>query len=335
MAVDLSGIPQLPDTGSIHEAASSMRTRAERVTDTYDNARWQWRLIENQIVSPDLHDEMVSALDVMQDFGLVVDISVDEVASALDEYAERIEGISSRYHAVMAEAQVCHAQPTTAEEAEAARERDERIQADVNELVRKLQEWEKDCADKIDEANRSDAVWDGGAATTPQGGAALTAVETLLDHLGMKENVREEMKAVVVMTDVSPVNMTVTMADGKVYEWHALSPEHTAFVEKEKIIDHEVRFHPDAKTALPPELKPIKHLLGPASISITAYSNFVDEWNDDLIENPDYSQLERVWSAVQSAGWGGSWRPRWILHRFRAGRSRSTALRAWCGSSGL
>ena len=114
MAVDLSGIPRLPDTVSIHRAASSMRVRAAGVTDTCDDARWQWRLIESQIVSPDLHDEMVTALDVLQDFGLVIDISVDEVAGALDEYAERIESITSRYQEEMAEAQICYAPPTTA-----------------------------------------------------------------------------------------------------------------------------------------------------------------------------------------------------------------------------
>lgn len=196
MAVDLSGLPRLPDSENLRRSVEAMRRRAREVAENCGDARAEWSLIGDVIHAPGMQDQLVSALDVMGDFAAVVHTAVDGTADAVEVYADRLDEIRPRYRSVMADAQLCYAQPSTPEEAEAARQRDQEIQARINELVRQLQEWKRECADGIERMNGSRELSDPGWVATPEAGAGVTALDTLLGHVDISKTTREEISAV-------------------------------------------------------------------------------------------------------------------------------------------
>ncbi|MEW1981640.1 glycine zipper domain-containing protein [Citricoccus sp. NPDC079358] len=310
MAVDLSGLPELPDTSALRSDATQIKTVGDDVDQNCIDTRNAWTPIDAAIISPTGQEQMVNALDVMLDYGDGVSLSTQAIEQALSDYCDEIDALKSRYEAAVGQAQMCWAE-STPEDPNHRENKEQAAQTEVNAVADLLLELEQTCADSITSANPA-APGPGGAGH-PSTGAVSSATQELLDRLRVDQYSFEILESVTIETRVSAFHLEIQMADGSRFSYSELSVEQsvttrsTRYDVAEVGLDTSRNPDPDAPSALgevPRWAKIGGNVLGALDIGLSLYGNYTEEYNQDLLENPDMTEAERRNSAVESAAWG-------------------------------
>ncbi len=189
--------------------------------------------------------------------------------------------------------------------------KEQAAQTEVNAVADLLLELEQTCADTIKAANPSAPGT--GAAGHPATGAASSSVQDVLERLRVDQYSFEILDSVTIETRVSAFHLEIQMADGSRLSYSELSVEQSVTTRStrtdvtETSLDTSRRPDPDTPNALgevPRWAKVGGNVLGALDIGLSLYGNYTEEYNQDLIENPDMTESERRGSAIESAAWG-------------------------------
>lgn len=297
MSVDLSGLPQLPDTGTLRSNATSIKNSAKAVKTLCDDAHTRWQGIQSCVSCNFGNEQIYSALNIAPEYGEGVKLSGKAVGLALDAYCDEIDGLKSRYNAAVADAQVCF-DPEA--ETPDGKNPEEEAQQEVNAVATLMAEMEQRCADSIKAADPGNATPVPNYPT-----AAGAAVGSTTETLGRLRTVDFEftVSASVTVRTLDYSRLEIHFADGS-----RLTSERLVLTETSVRADLSVRGtvpavdgSPRANTGGPPRWAKLGgNLLGFADIGITAWGASTDEWNDDLVEHPEYSDAERNFSVGKS-----------------------------------
>lgn len=291
MTVDLSGLPEFPDTGALRSDATAIHDAGKAFKDTADDARSSWREIAPWVVVPD-ETSLVNAFDKPQEMGEGLEGSTEVVKLALHQYCDDLESIKGEYDAAVSGGMACYSEESDAQEAQDA----------VNGVAEKMLQLEEDCANNIKHA-------DPGAApavpwSSPYDGMVRGAVTQALGQLRVPTyDFRFSAEVRVRTLDYSRIN--IAHADGTI-----IPAERIVLTETTIRADGRVRVPvPTVETQrfgnlpdVPPWLRKAGHFIPGVDYVITGANAFSQEWNDDLEQHPEMNWWERVGSAGQSAG---------------------------------
>lgn len=297
MSVDLSGLPELPDTGALRTSARSIRTAAASIGTECTDARSDWSSVSGVISCSYGNEEIHGAMRRMPDYGEGVKLSGAAVAGALEVYCDEIDALKSRYDAAVTDASVCF---DTSSEDGAADEQD--AQDEVNAVAGLLQAAEQRCADAITAADPGESTQ--APDYSDSASVAVSATKDALERLRTREH-RFTIARTVTTTSLDYSRLQIRFADGS-----TLTHERLALTRSSIRTEVTVRSqHPGVDTSRlgdvgePPRWARIGGAaLGVFDAGMTAWSAGTDEWNDDRIEHPEYSDQDRWLSAGKSAG---------------------------------
>ncbi|WP_313816197.1 hypothetical protein [Citricoccus sp.] len=303
MAVDLSGLPELPDTSALRSDATQIKTVGDDVDQNCIDTRNAWTPIDAAIISPTGQEQMVNALEVMLDYGDGVSLSTQAIEQALADYCDGIDALKSRYDAAVGQAQMCWAE-STPEDPNHRENKEQAAQTEVNAVADLLLELEQTCAESIKAANPA-APGPGGAGH-PSTGAVSSATQELLDRLRVDQYSFEILESVTIETRVSAFHLEIQMADGSRLSYSELSVEQSVTEHRTRVDVTTVDLASNrTPVGEPPRWAKIGgNFLSSLDIGLSVWGNGTEEWNQDLLENPDMSTGEQWGSAAQSAALG-------------------------------
>ncbi|WP_026818822.1 hypothetical protein [Arthrobacter castelli] len=301
MSVDLSGLPKLPDTSVLRDKAAAITTAADDVETLCDDCYTDWQPIQGAISCSYGEDVVYAAMNRMDEYGEGVSLSGKAVDSALTAYCDEVDGLRSRYEAAVADARVCYAPDATTDDGS---DPEQEAQDEINAVARQLKEMEQRCADSIKAADPSSSVVappNYPTSVAVAGGATKDALERL-----RVRDYRFTISHTVTTRTLDYSRLEVRFADGS-----SLTHERLVLTESATRVDVEVRGRTTGMdlspggggVGEPPRWAKLGgNVLGVLDVGMTAWSAGTDEWNDDLIEHPEYSDAEQWGSAAKSAG---------------------------------
>lgn len=303
MAVDLSGLPELPDTAALRADATQIETVGRDVDLNCTETRNSWTPIGGAITSPEGQEQMVGALEVLLDYGDAVSLSTRAIEQALSDYCDGIDALRSRYAAAVGRAKTCWVESTPDDPAYGLNQ-EQAAQDEVNAVARLLLDLERTCADAITAADAS--APEPGAAGHPSVGAASSATQDLLERLRVDRYSFDVLDSITIETRVSATHLEITMADGTRYSYSEISVDQSVIVEGRRVDVTTVGLD-DARRPIgePPRWAKLGgNALGALDVGLSLWGNGTEEWNQDLVENPDMTAGEQWGSAAQSATLG-------------------------------
>ncbi|GAA4367547.1 hypothetical protein [Paeniglutamicibacter cryotolerans] len=299
MSVDLSGLPELPDTGALREDALTLKEAAAALKALCGDCQTGWRPIQGTISCSNDQEAIYTALDRMDDYGEALDLSATVVASALATYCDEIDGLRNRYNAAVSASMVCYAPDATVD---GAQDPTQKAQDEVNAVAALMLGMEQRCADSIKAADP---------------GSSTPAPDYSRQDMALAVGAQEALKRLRTADFQFTVSITISIrtldyskleipyADGSL-----LTHERLVLTQSSIRTDVAVRgtapvfsSSPRATIGEPPRWAKIGgNVLGVLDVGLTAWGAGSDEWNDDLIDHPEYSERKQWDSAIKSAG---------------------------------
>ncbi|MEE1621851.1 hypothetical protein ACQ3I4_13805 [Zafaria sp. Z1313] len=299
MSVDLSGLPELPDTADLRGKARAVKTAGSRVATNADQARNAW-LPVNGFIDCDYGAEKIhNAMDEVPGYGEACELGTNAIREALYGYCEEIDGIRDRYNAAVADSMVCYAESTD-DDPNYRVNQEKAAQDEVNAVAAALLEMEERCAEVIRQVDPAH-VPDPGVFASPGSAVAYTAATTALEHLRVDRYVFDIVETIsITRLDVS--HLEILFADGSVLSRTEINLRQTVIQQRTRIDVVDARF---GIAGEPPSwAKWGGRFIEGADVLLSAWGNGAEEWNQDLIEHPEYTAEERWGSAAKSAAFG-------------------------------
>lgn len=308
MSVDLSGLPELPNTAALRASATSAGGAGDAFLANGTEARTAWAPISDAIACSYNPGAIHTAMDKVVVHCEAIELSAGVIESALDAYCDEIDGIKDRYNAAVAAAQVCHV-PSTDEDPHYAQTREAEAQTEVNAIATLMRAMEERCANTINAADPA-AVTSPGFASTAYVGSANTALTEALDRLRVdRYNIEVSTTIRVSTLDIS--RLEIDFADGSRLTYTQIDLRETVVQTRTLTPVTEVGLDGSRRATLgepPAWAKNGGKFLEGADVVLSAWGNYSEEWNEDLLQHPDMSGGEQFGSAAKSAvlGAGGS-----------------------------
>lgn len=299
MSVDLSGLPELPETGVLREDARALKDAATALKTLCDDCQSGWLPIQGTISCSNDQEAIYTAMDRMDDYGLALDLSATVVSAALATYCDEIDGLRTRYNAAVSASLVCYSPDATTDDGQ---DPTQKAQDEVNAVATLMQGMEQRCADSIKAANP------GSSTPAPdysrQDMALAVGAQEALKRLRTVD-FQFTISASITIRTLDYSKLEIRYADGSL-----LTHERLVLTQSTIRTDVTVRGtapgfdrSPRGTIGEPPRWAKVGgNTLGVLDAGLTAWGAGSDEWNDDLIDHPEYSTKEQWESAVQSAG---------------------------------
>lgn len=297
MSVDLSGLPELPDTGTLRDNATSIKDAAAAIQTLCDDSHTHWLGIQSCVSCNFGNEQIYSALNLAPEYGEGVQLSGKAVCLALEAYGDEIDGITERYNAAVSAARVCYAPDA---ETPDGKDPEEEAQREVNAVAALMAEMEQRCADSIKAA---DPGSDTPVPDYPT--AAGASVGATTETLGRLRSVDFEfnVSASVTVRTLDYSRLEIPLADGS-----RLTHERLVLTRTSIRADLSVQGTAPAvdgsrrgNVGEPPRwAKGAGNILTVVDTGMTAWGAATGEWNDDLVEHPEYSTTDQVVSAGKS-----------------------------------
>ncbi|MGD6979037.1 hypothetical protein [Citricoccus zhacaiensis] len=293
MSVDLGGLPAFPDTGALRAAAQGIRDAGKAISDRADEVKASWGDIQaNGYITSDTLDmgTVYAAADPVVDYGDAGKSGARAVYLAIDAYCDAMDGLRGAYDSAVAGASACYADVADEQEAQAA----------VNAVAQQMADLEEQCAHHIRAVN-PDTPYTPGQFAGPEAGATSAVVQEALEGHRVHRFTFDVVDTITV-TSVRYTDLQIEFADGSRLRYTELDLTQTRVETRTTVVVAADLPNP------PGWAKWGGRFLEGADVVLSAWGNYSEEWNQDLVENPGMTTAEQTGSAVKSAtlGAGGS-----------------------------
>lgn len=290
MTVDLSGLPEFPDTEALRQDAGALHTAGTAFQTTAESCRTTWLGIDPHLTVPG-EENVLAAFDRPVEMARALEASTEVVKLALRQYCDDLDALRGQYDAAVSGGMRCYADPSDAEDAQRA----------VNDVAQRMATLEQDCADNIRTADPvavPDARW-----ASPQDGMARNAVATTLQQLRVPA-FEFRFSATVQATTLDYSRINIAHADGTIIPSERLVLTRTTIQTDLRVRGRAPVLDPTRFGNVPDVpvwARRTAQFIPVVDYGITAYNSFAQEWGDDLEQHPEYSTTDRIFSAGRSA----------------------------------
>jgi hypothetical protein len=289
VSVDLSGLPAFPDTAALRDAGRAIEGAGQAISGKADDVKSTWAEIgANGYISSDTLDmaAVYAAADPVVDYGEASESGTRAVYLAIDAYCTAMEGLKGAYDSAVAGASACYAEEADAQEAQDA----------VNAVARQMADLEEQCAHHIKAVNPETPFTPGQFAGPAAGATSAMLQETLEGH--RVHRFTFDFVDTVTVTTVRYTDLQIDFADGSRFRYTELDLTETRIQTTTRVVGA-------ADLPNPPGWATWGgRFLEGADVVLSAWGNFTEEWNQDLVQNPGMTDGEQTLSAVKSAGLG-------------------------------
>lgn len=324
MSIDLSGLPDLPDTGAVRTDARSVADSGTRVATRGNDLAAHWRGLQGNYVAPE-QEIVYGAMDKVVPFTEETGAVTQSIRAALDSFADTVDGLRPRFEALRA-ATAAHDCTAPAEDETENVLAETRLRTECQTLIREFQAAEEACAAAIARSylvlpNAPGAMksWYYALGT----GVVDNAIQSIHRHNGQRFRI-----ALHPGSNQRGLNIDGSYTiriNGVPAQYFGrdtfMAPAIAALGHRsltlripelrEPVLNRAARRPPgpDGRTALVPDVpgwaKKASNTLGVVDAGVTIYSNAAQQWNEDQLAHPDYSTWERVGSAAKNVGFEG------------------------------
>lgn len=305
MSVDLGALPQLPDPDTIIADAALIAASGSRVAANGTDYVNIWNGIQPHYKAP----EETMVYDAMRPVTVFTDeaaVVTGLIQAALNTFAETVRGMQARHRALVAAAGVSYPE-STEDDPDYGKNKEAGVAADIAALAAEYAAAEKACATAVLQSDPAQLAGPPGFTDTPGWDVANEAAEEALDR------VRRERTRILIPAGTTQVT---TLQIGHVFvvnsDGTAVSVQRVVLTttDVQNYTQHDrtrLTFNPAPGTMVevPKFAKRTSNALGVLDIGIGLYANYSEEWNQDLVDHPEYTEAERRESAAKNAAFEG------------------------------
>ncbi|MCC3302026.1 hypothetical protein [Arthrobacter sp. zg-Y895] len=308
-------LPVLPDPDLIISDAALIAASGTRAAQSGNELVTIWNGVQPHYQAPEqsLVYEAMKPVTVFTDEAQIVTLLIE---SALNTFAEAVRGMQARHRELVSAAGTSYPESTD-DDPDYGKNKEAEVAAGISALAQEYAAAEEACAAAIRQADPAKLPDSPGFTDTPAWDIANDAADNVLTRIH-QERVRVTVSSTVHVQTLDISRVFITYADGTVVP--ATRATLTTTVEL-RIQQHEyertVLVANDELANMPPWAKRAGNALGALDIGLSIYDNVTEEWNQDLIDHPEYDTGERVASAAKNAafettgsvlgGAGGAW----------------------------
>lgn len=306
MSVNLGALPQLPDPDTIIADAALIAASGTRVAGNGTDYVNIWNNIQPHYRAPEesMVYEAMRPVTVFTDEAAIV---TSLIQSALNDFAETVRGMKSRHQALVTAAGASYPESTD-EDPDYGRNKEAELASDISALAADYAAAEKACATAILQSDPALMPGPPGFTDTVGWDVANEAAEEALDR------VRRERTRILIPDGTTPVTtleisrVFVVNSDGTSMAVQRVTLTTT---DVQNYTQHDITrltFNPapSAMSEVPKFAKRASNALGLLDFGLSMYGNYSEEWNQDLIDHPEYTEEERQASATQNAAFEGT-----------------------------
>ena len=343
MSIDLSGLPVLPDTGTIRTDARRVADCGTRVAERGKDMAAAWHGIQGNYLAPE-QETVYGAMDKVIPFTDETGAVTQSIRSALDAFADTVDALRPRFEALRA-AVAAFSCAAPAEDETEDLQAEMRLRAELQALINEFRAAEDACAAAIakgylimPEAPGPMTSWYYALGTGLVDHAAQSIHRhngrtfRIVLHPGSNQRARNIDGSYTIRINRRPAyyfSRDTFMAPAIAALGHrALNLRIPEL--REPVVSSMARRPPGpgGRPALVPDVpgwaKKGSNALGAVDVGVTIYSNAVQQWNEDQLAHPEYGTWERVGSAAKNVGFEGG--------GALAGAAAGTAIGATVGS---
>ncbi|MCW2130948.1 hypothetical protein [Arthrobacter sp. VKM Ac-2550] len=305
MAVDLSGLPVLPDPDLLETEAAKIRQSGERASAAGRETKAVWAGIQAHYDAPE-QETVYSAMDRVEIYGDEASAVATLIAAALEAFAATVRSLKPLLDAQVTAASVCYVE-STPEDPDFGENKEADIQRAISGLAEQYAEAERLCADQIRQADPANVSGPPAWATHQDAAAFMNGTGAVLAR------VRSDRTRVTFDSGAIPHGrldvrkLEILYVDGTRLAAANLSMTETS-----------IRFRATAEVDLPrvtttPDIgKPpawalhAGNTLAAVDVGLTIWDKGSEQWNEDLAAHPEWDNWERLGSAATTVGFQGT-----------------------------
>ncbi|MCC9206325.1 hypothetical protein [Arthrobacter sp. zg-Y769] len=297
MSVDLGGLPKLPDPDTIITDAGLIAASGARAAENGTSLVTTWNRVQAVYSAPE-ESLVYEAMRPVTEFTNEASIVASLIQAALDTFAEAVRAMESRHKDLVTAAGTSYPESTD-EDPDYGKNKEAEVTAGISALAQEYADAEEACASAIRLADPSMAE-EPGFTESPGYQIVTEAADQILTDA---RRTRIVVSTTVPVPRLQVSTVFVSFADGRIVPQTRRTLGMTTVQVHRSIPTITMNPNASALPELPTAAKGLGKALGVAGIGLSIYGNISEQWNQDLIDHPEYDNAARVKSAAVNVAW--------------------------------
>ncbi len=294
MSINIGALPNLPDPDTILSDADLVAASGARAEQYGTDLVAIWDGIQAHYQAPE-GAQLYEAMRPVTNFTNEAAIVTSLIKGALSAFAEEVRQMKQEHANLMAAASASYPESTD-DDPDNRENKEAEINADIAALAQRYATAEETCAAAIRIADPAQVPGTPGFTDTPAYKIADATAENIFERV---RRTRVDISATVQVRSLSIGTVFVTYADGTTVPVTRVTL--TSTTQELRYTRNGLNFDPNVGIShLPGWARTGGKVLGVFGSALSIHENVAEQWNEDLIDHPEYSTGQRIGSAAKN-----------------------------------